>query len=657
VAVARAAAVLGERGTFPDVAVLARLAKDDAAAAVERLQAAEVLVADRALAFTHPLVRAAVLDELGAADTEEWQLRAARLLADRAEGSTRAAAHLLHAAPVGEPWAGELLRRAAVDASARGAPESAIAFLERAMSEPMDTPTRALTTLQLGIAGFAANDARALEWLASATRAATDSALWQPAWTATVYVSVIWKAPLPDDLRIRELPQLSDDAHLALAAMKANSFMTGVWEDAIVAPIPQPADPQSSDREAAVTWFGGAAWRGLCDGKPAVTVIELADRALALPPGGHLLDYYRHSFAAMALVFAGEPERGIRHLDDGVEFATRSGFQPEVHRYVALRACGHALIGNLREAAADLAMTGPSEEFGWVLGAPVRFGVEIDVLREQGRLADADSVAAAHPVDDAETSRDLMLAYLVLAVANLRLTQRRYDAALVEYRRLARLLDERGVPRTPVYPWRLGAARALAALGREEEALELARAQLDDARQLGAPMWIGASLRALGSVVPGPSGTELLREAVEVLAGTPFRLEYAHALCELGTRLRRGRQIVDAREPLRRSLDLAERCGADALVERATTELLATGARPRRRAVTGVDALTPAESRVARLAAAGSSNAEIAQTLFVSRKTVEKHLGNAYAKLAVTSRAELAETPGVSDRNGGVLPH
>jgi DNA-binding CsgD family transcriptional regulator len=121
--------------------------------------------------------------------------------------------------------------------------------------------------------------------------------------------------------------------------------------------------------------------------------------------------------------------------------------------------------------------------------------------------------------------------------------------------------------------------------------------------------------------------------------------------------LRRGRQIVDAREPLRRSLDLAERCGADALVERATTELLATGARPRRRAVTGVDALTPAESRVARLAAAGSSNAEIAQTLFVSRKTVEKHLGNAYAKLAVTSRAELAETPGVSDRNGGVLPH
>jgi DNA-binding NarL/FixJ family response regulator len=43
--------------------------------------------------------------------------------------------------------------------------------------------------------------------------------------------------------------------------------------------------------------------------------------------------------------------------------------------------------------------------------------------------------------------------------------------------------------------------------------------------------------------------------------------------------------------------------------------------------------------------------------LFVSRKTVEKHLGNAYAKLAVTSRSELAETPGVSDRNGGVLPH
>ncbi len=66
------------------------------------------------------------------------------------------------------------------------------------------------------------------------------------------------------------------------------------------------------------------------------------------------------------------------------------------------------------------------------------------------------------------------------------------------------------------------------------------------------------------------------------------------------------------------------------------------GARPRRDARRGPDALTAAELRVARMAADGSSNREIAQALFVTPKTVETHLGNTYAKLAVTGRAQLA---------------
>ncbi|HEX6389416.1 MAG TPA: helix-turn-helix transcriptional regulator, partial [Solirubrobacteraceae bacterium] len=103
----------------------------------------------------------------------------------------------------------------------------------------------------------------------------------------------------------------------------------------------------------------------------------------------------------------------------------------------------------------------------------------------------------------------------------------------------------------------------------------------------------------------------------------------------------RANQRAAARDPLRRGLDLAQQCGATLLAERAEQELEATGARPRRRELSGVDALTPSERRVAEMAAKGMSNPEIAQALFVTRKTVEMHLGRVYRKLDVHGREEL----------------
>ena len=88
-------------------------------------------------------------------------------------------------------------------------------------------------------------------------------------------------------------------------------------------------------------------------------------------------------------------------------------------------------------------------------------------------------------------------------------------------------------------------------------------------------------------------------------------------------------------------LDIADRCGAVPLSRRARMELAAIGVRPRHARLTGVEALTASEHRVAQMAAEGMSNVEIAQTLFVTRKTVEKHLGNAYGKLGVSSRTSL----------------
>jgi DNA-binding NarL/FixJ family response regulator len=126
-----------------------------------------------------------------------------------------------------------------------------------------------------------------------------------------------------------------------------------------------------------------------------------------------------------------------------------------------------------------------------------------------------------------------------------------------------------------------------------------------------------------------------------VLRESPAKLEHAKARTELGAALRRANRRSDAREQLRHALELATLCGAAPVVQRAETELLATGARPRRISLRGVESLTPSERRVAEMAAAGPTNREIAQALFVTPKTVEVHLSRAYRKLGISSRSQL----------------
>jgi len=112
---------------------------------------------------------------------------------------------------------------------------------------------------------------------------------------------------------------------------------------------------------------------------------------------------------------------------------------------------------------------------------------------------------------------------------------------------------------------------------------------------------------------------------------------------DLAAALRRRGHRADARELLYDALDQAIRCGATELAERANEELLAAGARPHRSRTSGPEALTPSERRVARLAADGRSNPEIAQALFLTRRTVETHLTHAYQKLGISSRERLAD--------------
>jgi DNA-binding CsgD family transcriptional regulator len=153
-------------------------------------------------------------------------------------------------------------------------------------------------------------------------------------------------------------------------------------------------------------------------------------------------------------------------------------------------------------------------------------------------------------------------------------------------------------------------------------------------------------------VTEGADGEELLREALDVLAHAEVPIALAKTQVELGARLRRGNQRGEARRLLRLALDTAHRLNAHLLADRAETELRATGARPRRAVLTGLDALTASELRVAELAAQGLTNREIAQALFISTKTVEFHLRNAYLKLRIRSRRELTAALR-SDRTSG----
>ena len=198
-----------------------------------------------------------------------------------------------------------------------------------------------------------------------------------------------------------------------------------------------------------------------------------------------------------------------------------------------------------------------------------------------------------------------------------------------------------------VIPWRSEASLAALALGEDETAQDLSESEFELAQQFGPPRVLGIALRAAGLVPCGVRGEQLLEAAVDVLKNHPDnRLEHARALTDLGALLRRGKRHLEARGLLAEALDQATRLGATALAARAEVELRATGAKPRRVRLNGIDALTASERRIATLAAEGHTNRDIAQMLFVTPRTIEAHLTSVFAKLELTTRRDLGTALG-----------
>jgi DNA-binding CsgD family transcriptional regulator len=275
---------------------------------------------------------------------------------------------------------------------------------------------------------------------------------------------------------------------------------------------------------------------------------------------------------------------------------------------------------------------------GWPMGAGFAAAWLGEVLLERGELDEAEETLAGAAAPPAVYSH----IWVLLARGRLRQAQGRHEEAVEDLRESARRTLGIGLRSPAIAPWRSELARALRELGQTAEARRLVDEELELARGVGAARPIGIALRAKALLESGDDAIRLLREAAVTLDGSQSQLERARVHADLGTALRQAGAPEPAREHLRLAVDLAHRCGAHPLEDQALAELRATGARPRRRATTGAGALTPSERRIAELASAGRQNREIAQALFVTTATVEFHLRNAYRKLEISGRGELA---------------
>ncbi len=637
-ALARAVAVLGDGHEAGTAGALAGLGPPRAVQAAVALTAADVLADDPALRFAHPVVRAAVRD--GVPEVERAALHgvAARLLGERGAPVAQIAGHLTHAPAQADPWAVARLREAARATGDQGAPAAAAALLRRALVEPPEPQERPALLRELGAAELAVGEPDGVEHLQAALAGLTDTrehALATLELSAALYQR-LRTAEAADALR-RGLERLDGrDAELELLleaelALAARMRLDG--SDAAVQRL--------RDRAARLTGATPAERWVLA----TVAVLAPADTAAHHARAAELLERATATGLPVEppigtgivsnLLRAGRLDAAWEACERRLADAVGRGAVTTQALMLSMRGWIELERGDLPAAEADLRA---ALDVVLELEAPAApaAGMLAQAVAEQGRGDDAERLLTEHGLTG-ELPPHQAMNPILMARARVRLARNEPDQALEDLLEIGRRYAAWNIRRA-VPPWRSLAAILL----RDDDApraRELAHEELELSHRWGAPAAIGLAERGVGLVEGDASRLEA---AVAALETTPARLELARALVDLGALRRRTRRRAAARDPLRRGLDLAHRSGAVLLAERARAELLATGARPRRAALSGVEALTASERRVAQLAARGLTNRGIAQELFVTPATVETHLRAAFMKLDVARRGELA---------------
>ena len=642
---ARAVAVLGPGAPLRHAARLARLELATAARAADALRAAGLLEDGPGLTLAHPLIAGTLYTRLPAGERSLRHADAAALLASERADPERIGLHLLRTEPAGDAATVATLRDAARRAGARGAPQSAAAYLRRAAAEPPpDAADEAEARLELGLAlaAYMHPDAYDLDLLHEAVAvAATPAQRGAIALSGARALGLIGRFDRAVALCRQALEQAGAYPAELRERLEAELVCNGWMHVSTIEEARAYVRDRPSEPSALELWRVTAAEGGMLENRPAAETLALLrpvlqKNALAAEPGSLL-----SAPATLQLIVDDELETALAQCDALIDVARPRGWLIALAHGSWFRAMALVRAGEVRDAEADARLAfeyklpvAPAPAMLWCLSSLV------DALVEADDLAGADAALTAARQQAAPPAGALAAPLLLQSRARLRLAQHRPEDGLADALAAGARARELGVRHAVFANWRAEAAEALVLRGEAAEAQQLAREQLELSEQLGTPGARGAALRVLARTVAEP--IPLLERAVEMLVGSPARLEHTRALVDLGAALRRANRRADARAPLRRALEQADRGGMLLLARRARGELNATGARPRRSALSGPGALTPAEHRVADLAARGHSNREIAERLYVTQRTVETHLTHAFQKLDIGSRAELA---------------
>ena len=650
---AEALSVLGE-SDLSTAARLAKLDEDVAAEAAEQLVSAAVIqAAPSSLTFVHAIVREGIYSELTSIELAHAHRRAARLVAQQPSAHEAVAEHLLLAEPTGDEWVVETLVEAARRSISAGAPEHGAVLLRRALEEPPPVDGHWQLLLELGSAEASA----ALDGWSDHLRRAVDTA---PDGPSAAEAARVLARGLNRAQRFDEAVEVLDSAAAALDSrtsplavrLEAAAVVVGM-NGAVAGPTMAARrialrERAAADPAAAPELLGVAAFIAALTNEPADVAADLATRALsaaepAAPSVAGRPWVSRESLfvrTTLALLVTERYDQVSPVVDRSLDRARRAGDSGMVAAGLAMRGWLALRRGDLCAAEADARTALNATD----LPAPRMYralngGVLVKALHDQGDLDAAEAALAT--LDHLTETGSITAAVLRLSRGRLRAAQGDVAAALADFLAVGELLNRVRVTSPGYLPWRSEAALAHLRLGEREPAVQLAEEELALAEAFGAPRALGVAKRAAGLAGGGTRGIKLMEEAVELFTRSDAAVERARALADLGAMLRRGNRRVEARGILREALDLAHRMGADRLSDETETELRATGARPRRLLLSGIESLTASERRVADLAERGLTNREIAQTLFVTARTVEGHLTSVFRKLQLDSRAGL----------------
>ena len=645
-ALARAAVALGDDSPLELASELAELDRLTAMAAADELAAAGLVESGRLMRFRHPLLRSAVAGSLTLAESDEAQLAAAQLLRARRAPPERIAVHLLATTPTGDPMDLETLRTAATRAVARGAPEGAIPMLRRALEEPVGDEERAELLLELGRAQLAAGHlTAAVEHLEAVVRSAHDVRLRARALVPLLqnvsarnsddfdaqltFVEPTLEEIAPHDrelwLRLQAYPVLRPDSGVRIDQAQLDKLSS-----------------LAGDTPGEAVALAHSIFRRIKLGVSANEIADMAQRAArqldALVEDGSSAIAF--SAVILGLRWSDRLDLAERLLDRAVETARRRGSMLDFANSLDLRSELYVRRGMLREAEADARDSLATEiEKSWLFARGVK--PLLQSLARQGRTDEAEQIIERE-------FGELTLAHvppmigLVYAQAEVLAAAGKHAAALAAFNDAVKRGEKWGGASPSQVGDILIAARSHHALGDRETARARIVEADELARQWGTPGMLGEVTHAKAMLDTDVNRLTVLCNAVSLLARSPARLELARALVDFGAALRRAGRRRDSRSPLRQAYELARDCGAAPLATTARQELAASGVRVRRERLTGAQSLTPSERRIAHMVVDGGSNAEIAQALFVTVKTVEMHLTNIYRKLNISGRAELA---------------